>query len=147
MYFEWLLGSMIVVAHTRANPEPATWCAMCSSMQAASCTTLRTLVFTDGGGPNGAQRAELERATEHKEFRVSVVSAAAGPRFIVSSMSLFNPTINAFAPNHIDAALAHLAMSGAERRELGKLLRDFTSEPKGQRFATLTTACAKAWAE
>ena len=140
MYFDWKFSSVVLVAHTRANPEPATWSAMCRSMQALRASSFGTLVFTDGGGPNSAQRGELEEATQDKVHRVSVVSGAAGPRFIVSSMSLFNPTIQAFAPPQLKAALKHLGLSEPEGRQLAKAMQPFVAGAAAQRFETLVNA-------
>jgi hypothetical protein len=71
----------------------------------------RSLVVTDGGGPNSAQRTRLtELISEHGgEIKIAVVTASAVVRGIFTAMSWF-ATFNyrAFTPSQMDDALAFL---------------------------------------
>ena len=139
MWFSWGADALMLVAHTKKSPEPATWSAMCKAVEDAlrRAPEVKTMVFTDSGGPSSAQRAELARATEGKKYRVSVVSTAPGVRFIVSSMALFNPTIQSFQPSDWQQSLSHLGVSSREARKIEQAVRDFAKSPGGERFAVL----------
>lgn len=74
----------------------------------------RSLVITDGGGPNSAQRTRLtELISEHAgEIKIAVVTSSAVVRGIFTAMSWF-ATFNyrAFSPAQLDEALAFLDVS------------------------------------
>ena len=139
MWFSWGADALMLVAHTKKSPEPATWSAMCEAVEGTlqRVPELKTKVFTDSGGPSSAQREQLARATEGKKYRVSVVSTAPGVRFIVSSMALFNPTIRSFQPRDWQQSLSHLGVSASETRRIEHAIRDFAKLPGGERFAVL----------
>ena len=144
MWFSWGADALMLVAHTKKGPEPATWSAMCKAIDDAlqRATELKTIVFTDSGGPSSAQREELNRVTAGKNYRVSVVSTAPGVRFIVSSMALFNPTIRSFQPSDWQQSLSHLGVNPREARKVEQAIRDFAKLPGGERFAVLRAVLA-----
>lgn len=81
----------------------------------------RSLVITDGGGPNSAQRTKLtELVAEHAgEIKIAVVTSSAVVRGIFTAMSWF-ATFNyrAFTPLQLDDALAFLDVSRATAYEM-----------------------------
>lgn len=83
--------------------------------------TPRSLVITDGGGPNSAQRTKLtELVSEHSgEVKIAVVTGSAVVRGIFTAMSWF-ATFNyrAFTPLQLDEALVFLDVSRATAFEM-----------------------------
>ena len=81
----------------------------------------RSLVVTDGGGPNSAQRTKLtELVAEHSgDVKIAVVTASAVVRGIFTAMSWF-ATFNyrAFTPTQLDEALVFLDVSRATAFEM-----------------------------
>lgn len=81
----------------------------------------RSLVITDGGGPNSAQRTKLtELVAEHAgEIKIAVVTASAVVRGIFTAMSWF-ATFNyrAFTPRQLDEALVFLDVSRSTAIEM-----------------------------
>jgi hypothetical protein len=146
MWFAWGADALMLVAHTKEKPEPATWSAMCRAVDETlrRAPELKTIVFTDGGGPTGAQREELARASTGKKYRVSVVSTAPGVRFIVSSMALFNPTIKSFQPNDWQNSLVHVGVAPTDAQKVKQAIREFANRPSGDRFAVLRAVLAAA---
>jgi hypothetical protein len=144
MWFSEVGNGLLIVAHTKKSPEAATWTAMCQSMRAilGHGGEVRTLVFTDGGGPTGAQREEMKVATQGKRHRVGVVSDAAAVRFIVSSMAFFVPSIQTFPPPKWRQGLAFLTSAAAEAQKVEQTLREIGRAPAFADFATVRSACA-----
>lgn len=83
--------------------------------------TPRSLVITEGGGPNSAQRTKLtELVAEHSgDLKIAVVTSSAVVRGIFTAMSWF-ATFNyrAFPPTQLDDALAFLDVSRATAFEM-----------------------------
>ena len=144
MWFDWVSESVMLVAHTKRRPEERVWTAMCQTIRESleRLGELRTLVLTDGGGPTSAQRAELASVSEGKPYRVSVVSGAPGVRFIVSSMALFNPTIQCFQPTDWKKGLRHLMSEPAELSTAVRAVQDLAGRPSADRFKILTSVSA-----
>lgn len=140
MWFGWADDSLILVAHTKKSPEAVTWTAMCQAFaeRLSKGGELRTLVFTDGGGPSSSQREELAKVSQSKKHRIGVVSTAPAVRFIVSSMALFNPTIKSFAPAEWKRGLEHIGVPGADARRVEQAVREFADRAGGERFAVLS---------
>ena len=83
--------------------------------------TPRSLVITDGGGPNSAQRTKLtELVAEHAgEIKIAVVTSSAVVRGIFTAMSWFATfTYRAFTPQQLDEALVFLDVSRATAFEM-----------------------------
>ena len=141
MWFDWGGEALMLVAHTKKKPDAATWTAMCEAIAAALETRdeLRTLVFTDGGGPSSSQRDELAAVTKGKRYRVGVVTGASAVRFIVSSMAFFNPTIKSFPPVDWRRSLEYLGVPPAELEEVAEEVRRLSARPGGDRFSVLNT--------
>ncbi len=104
------LGEVMLVAHTAKPPNEEEWNAYVGAVQVHDIEKLRSLVFTDGGAPNTAQRGQLNDALKGKTSIGAVVSPSALVRGVVTALRWFNPKIKAFAPDQVDAAFAYLAI-------------------------------------
>ena len=143
MCFDWA-DTMLLIAHTKKSPEAASWSAMCRSLADTidSKGAIRCVVFTDGGGPSGAQREEMAKLIHPTKYRTSVFSTAPTVRFIVTSLTFINPMIRSFVPNEWQRGLEHLgAGSPADRRKVEQAVQQFARRV-GSRFATLEAVLA-----
>ena len=138
MCFDWA-DTLLLIAHTKKSPEPAGWTTMCRSLADTINTkgAIRCIVFTDGGGPSGAQREEMAKLIHPTKYRTSVYSTAPTVRFIVSSLTFINPMIKSFVPTEWRRGLEHLGVTGpAEHHRVEQAVQQFAKRV-GSRFVTL----------
>jgi len=119
-----LVGDIVLCLHTTVSPDDASWqtyvdaCLAAAARHDGDFARVRQLVFTDGAGPNGAQRQRIVDAIEPlrgaKEGRVAVVSSSAAVRGIVTVFNWFNFAVRAFSPIKLDEAMTFLSISPSE---------------------------------
>ena len=128
-------GRLIIVAHTNASPSDEEWSGYAREVAAALSRSapadLRTVVFTDGGGPNAEQRRMLTEIKGWNIVRVSVVSQSLAVRGIVTAFSWFNPKIKAFLPIAVGAAFRHLGLSPDEESRVWATVNEFQEAGMG----------------
>ena len=111
------VGRVFVLAHPLQAPSPQEWQAYIDAVRSQpNVEEMRTLVVTEGGGPDSVQRGHLNEALGGRPTRVAILSPARGVRMVVTALSFFNPLIRAFLPDQIAAALDHLDLDANERR-------------------------------
>lgn len=126
---------LLIAIHTTRPPSEAEWSnyLSLSLRQAHDQTHLRIrcrqLVITDGGAPNIAQRkaatdAFREALGEHGRMPVAVVSSSPLARFATTAITLVNPQIRVFRPEHLDDAFRYLRVidTAQARRRIERLL-------------------------
>jgi hypothetical protein len=144
MCFDWA-DTLLLMAHTKKTPEDASWSAVCRSLADTinEKGAIRTLVFTDGGGPSSSQRQEMANLVHPTKYRAAVFSTAPSVRFIVTSLTFINPMIRSFAPNEWQRGLEHLGATGpAEQMRVEQAVQRFAKRI-GDRFATLNAVLAR----
>lgn len=119
-----LVGDIVLCIHTTVAPDDAGWqtyvdaCLAAAALHAGDFAKVRQLVFTDGGGPNGAQRQRVVDAVDplrnSKEGRVAVVSSSVAVRGIVTVFNWFNFSVRAFAPTKLGEAIGFLGITNTE---------------------------------
>jgi hypothetical protein len=116
-------GGLMVLVHTDRAPSDAEWDAYCNELTRYDVGHLKSLVLTEGGGPDASQRKRVNALLAGRESRGAVVSSNTLIRGIVIALSWFNSQIKSFTPNEIGAALAYLGVP---------------FEPRAKVFAELT---------
>ena len=81
---------------------------------------IRGLSISDGGGPTGKQRDELN--TFMSQFTggrgtVAIVTANPFVRTIIKALSWFNPQARGFAPDELAEAIDYLGLTAMQRSE------------------------------
>lgn len=107
-------GELFVVVHPDRPPTDDDWTAYIRSWHPLDMGRMRTLVFTDGGGPNAAQRKLANQALRGRSSLTAVVSSSPMVRGIVTALSWFNPKIKAFSPEEALEAFYYLGMRAPE---------------------------------
>lgn len=107
-----VVENCFLLVHTKKAPTNAEWDQYLAELgrRADRIEDLRSLVFTDGGGPTSEQRGRLNPILKGRASRAAVVSNAPIIRFIVSSLALLNPKIRTFQPEELSQALAHIEL-------------------------------------
>src|SRR5262249_27181347 len=83
-------GDLFVVVHRAKPPTDEEWTDYLESWRPLDMGNMRTLVFTDGGGPNPAQRKAATEALGGKSSLTAVVSSSPLIRGIVTALGWFN---------------------------------------------------------
>jgi hypothetical protein len=102
------LGEVMLVAHTSRAPTDVEWERYLGAMRGHDVERMRSLVFTDGGAPNMAQRGRLNDTLDGKTSTGAVISASALVRGVVTALRWFNPKLKAFSPTEVPQALTYL---------------------------------------
>jgi hypothetical protein len=122
-------GRVIVVAHTAAAPSLEEWSGYAREVEAllsrSNPDDVRTVVFTDGGGPDAEQRRKLTEVRGWNVVRVAVVTQSLAVRGIVTAFSWFNPRIKAFLPVAVGAAFRYLGLSPDEESKVWAAVTEF----------------------
>lgn len=107
------VGTVSVVVHNAQSPTDAELREYLRALENRDVRTMRSLVFTTGGGPTPAQRKELNRAL-NGDHPTAVVSNGAMVRGIVTALGWFNSKIKAFAPEDVEGAFRYLEIPPSE---------------------------------
>lgn len=116
---------LVVLVHSKDAPSDADWNTYCEDMR-NWCQQIRgILVVSEGGGPNGVQRGELESALGNDKFKAktAVVTLSRVARGIVTAISWFSPTIKAFSTIQIPAALEYLEVPAGSHDAVLKVIK------------------------
>jgi hypothetical protein len=108
-----ILGPLHLIVVGPKDPSPADWAAYLDAVRAEQkkgidVGEIRTLVFSDGGGPNAAMRKAVSDILQGRTSPVAIVTGNPMMRGIITALSWFNSQCRAFAPNEIGAALRFL---------------------------------------
>lgn len=104
-------GGLMLLAHSTRAPSDAEWELYLAELRKHDPTTLKTLTFTDGGAPNGAQRTLVNEHLNGRTSTAVVVTASRLVRGVVTALRWSNPTLKAFPPDDVDGALRYLGVS------------------------------------
>jgi hypothetical protein len=107
-------GDLFVVIHPATPPTEDEWMDYLRSWRPLDMARMRTIVFTDGGGPNAAQRKLANEALAGKPSLTAVVSSSQVVRGMVTALSWFNPKIKAFGPEEALEAFHYLGVRTPE---------------------------------
>jgi hypothetical protein len=123
-----LVGDTLVAVHNTRSFTDAEGLAYIEEMVEAAnarggdLSTIRNLVFTEGGGPNAAQRKiaseRLQKLKNWNKATSAVVSNATSVRGIVTVLHWFNMNIKGFPPHRIDEAFAFLGIGKEEAEQI-----------------------------
>jgi hypothetical protein len=129
MAFE-VLGDLFILVHNKADPSENEWDVYLEALRARSgeIDALRTLIYTEGGGPSAAQRKSLNDVLHGRTTRAAVVSDASMVRMITTALGWFNPMIRSFSPNESHQALDYLGLPRAQSMLLWSEIRRLRGE-------------------
>lgn len=120
-------GDVILSLHGAQAPTAEEWRAHLELLEGLAIhhgrtlASMRSLVFSDGGMPDSAQRKSSQRvidgANGHK-MPVAIVTSSPFVRGVVTAAHWFGLTIKAFSPAELGAALAYLGIPPARHAAL-----------------------------
>ncbi|APR86007.1 Hypothetical protein A7982_11356 [Minicystis rosea] len=100
---------LVVVLIGKAGPTNGEWDLYLGAIRKlGSLDDMRTLVMTDGGGPDSVQRKTLIDFMKGRPSLTCMVSSNPIVRGLTTALSWFNPQIKSFASDRVDEALHYL---------------------------------------
>jgi hypothetical protein len=126
------VGSVVVVVHSPLPPTTAEWQHVIDIYRNhPNVEVVRVLVYTEGGSPTAAQRADLTTAVSNRKMQVAVVTASVLARAAGTAIAWLIPGLRIFSPSDFEKALDHNSVTGGDRRiirdTVEQLRRDLTT--------------------
>lgn len=119
-----LLHGVVLLVHNTREPNRKEWDEYLEAVVTArdavgsDLARFRQIVFTDGGGPNPAQRKILAEiladVTNVEQLKVAIVSRNFAARGIATAFRWLGFPVCAFDPDQLGEAFASLSISSAE---------------------------------
>jgi hypothetical protein len=123
-----LVHNVGICVHNARNPSKQEWDEYLAVSQSVKdvagedVSNFKQLIFTDGGGPNSAQRTastDLAKGVKSAEkIKVAVVSRSIVARGIVTAFRWLGFPLRSFTPEQLAAAFAFIAVSDAEAMDI-----------------------------
>lgn len=141
MYHRFI-GRIFLAVHTRQPPSDEEWDAALSGMGPFLKTSERvcSLIFTDGGAPNTAQRKRLRETYAGRDIPVAVLSGALIPRFVNASIALFNKSIRSYTPEEFPLARTYLQITDPEMELIREALLQIQKQMLPEKVVALERA-------
>ena len=120
------LGNLHIIVVGERDPAPADWNAYVDAIRAETrrgvdLAQMRTLVFSDGGGPNVAQRKITAELCEGQARPRAIVTVHRLTRAVITALRWFDPLCRAFAPSGLGEALSFLEIPAIKRQQVIRL--------------------------
>ena len=119
-------GNLHIVVVGEKEPTASDWKTYLDAIRATEkagldISRLRTLVFSDGAGPNAQQRKVLADHLNGRPSPLAIVTGGAIMRGVITALSWFNPQVRGFAPDQVTSALRYLDVP---QIKIDSILRD-----------------------
>ncbi len=112
-------GPVLVTVHGKEPPSDDEWLRYLEASKAHFGSARASLVITEGGGPNGRQRALLsERYPEFGPVPVAVITDSPLTRGVVTALRWLGKNIRAFRPTDLAGAFEYLEVPSGDREAL-----------------------------
>jgi len=127
------IGNIVVVVHNTLPPLAHEWNHMIEVYKGHPLPDLlRCLVFTEGGSPTAAQRADLTTALPNKKMPVSVVTQSVLARAAGTAIAWLVPHLRIFSPTDFEKALDHINVTGVDRKVIRDVVEQLRRELRGE---------------
>jgi hypothetical protein len=127
-----VVGTLILSVHTAEPPTNEEWSAYIAEIEGlmtrVGMERMRSLVFTDGGGPSFSQRQQVNQLLKGRSAPAAVVTTNAFVRGIVTALAVFNPQIKAFRPEAVGEAFRYLNISETESKIVWRTVAKLQAE-------------------
>lgn len=124
------LGQVTVALHTKNPPSDEEWEEYLNAHQRyfERGMSMRFLILTEGGAPTATQRMRMNEVVAdwmRKNpdcVRTAIITHSSFVRGVVTAIGWFRPIARAFAPDHIQQALAYLDVPESQMVEIEQLV-------------------------
>ena len=126
-------GTLHIIVHSEAVPTDAEWDAYLAAFPAGDLLShYKVIVYSLGGGPNGAQRVRLVNLIRARPPRVALLTGSSVMRGIGTAVSWFIRSLKVFPLPERAAAFRYLDMSPNEEQRANETIDRFVRELAGQ---------------
>jgi hypothetical protein len=135
-------GNLAFSVHNAMTPTREEWDGLMRLIAPIKPSDLRILVFSDGGGPEAAQRSKFVDYTSGSRPLIAVMTSSVKAQAIVTAISWFVPSIKHFPVNAAgyDGAVAHLGLDPEVARSARAQIRVLCTKLTGGVPASLPAA-------
>jgi hypothetical protein len=124
-----ILGNLHLVVVGEQDPTSPDWTAYIEAIRAEErrgidARQMRTLVFSDGGGPNVAQRKVARELLNGRSTPLAIVTGSTLMRGMITSLRWFNPLCRAFPPKEVGEAMRFLGIPGIKYEQIIRSARE-----------------------
>jgi len=120
-----VLGNLFLLAHNACPPPDKIWHAYLDEMKRVHAVAeMRTLIFTQGGGPDARQRAAMNEILQGTPTRVAVVTDSVLGQSCAAALQLLNPEVRCFPVARIESAYAYLNVNGPARGRVSRAMME-----------------------
>ena len=135
-----LVRGVGIAVHNATNPNKEEWddyLAMSGAGMKAvgDLSRFKQLVFTDGGGPNAAQRkASVEIGKPYgdtNDIRVAVVSSSMAVRGIVTAFNWIGAPLRSYGAHQVGDAFAYLGIKGDDAVAICDAVEKLSAQVEG----------------
>lgn len=114
-----IAGSLIITVHGPQPPSNEEWVEYVRALVKLAAdvkdhSTIRNIVFTEGGAPNSGQRKAVNDIGYSKSVTSAIISKSQFVRTVVTAFSWFNDKVKAFSPETMEDAYKHLRLTKYE---------------------------------
>jgi len=127
-----LIDDIAIGVHTSEPPSDEDWEAWLAVSKKALDVrgSIRALVYSHGGGPNSAQRSQVNDLLKDQPQRISVMLDSRIARGAVTALSWFNPKIKGFDLQQFDSAFEHLGLAHDEIDQVRESIEEMLAQLK-----------------
>ncbi len=118
-----VIHGLYIVVHTAAPPTDEEWAEYIASYRGVNSLLVRTIVFTEGGGPDTKKRALVDQMLQGRPSPLAVVSESVWVRTIAKALSWTNPFTRVFSPAAVEEAYRYLHLTPAEQELVEREVR------------------------
>jgi hypothetical protein len=141
-----IIGNLHVVVLGEKDPSGSDWKTYLDAIISAEksgidvTARLRTLVFSDGAGPNAQQRKAVADYLKGRPSPLAIVTGVTIMRGVITALGWFNPQVKAFAPDQLDEALRYLDVPLIKRNSILTDAHEIQSELKIPKIRAIEAA-------
>lgn len=141
-----MVGTLHVITVGGKDPTQEDWVTYMQAViseekrRGVNVTEMRTLVFSDGGGPNAAQRKMANDVLKGRPTPIAVVTNNFVMRGVITALQWFNPQCRAFMPNAAGEALKFLGIPQGKYEMIVNIARELQKDLKVPKLSSLDSA-------
>jgi hypothetical protein len=117
---------VVLAVHGEPDPTEVEWDGFVALCEVSEGTAI--LVVTNGGGPNAAQRAQIDRLAQWRDRPTAIVTESAIARGVATAILWTERNVRAFYPHQLDDAFEYIEIEAASRGELAGVLATMKDE-------------------
>lgn len=124
------IGTCLIYVSSKRSPSDSDWTEYAAWFQKTNPpgSTVVSVVYERNGGPNAAQRKQINEMTARCQVKAAVIAVSPIARGILTALSWFKDGYKAFNPSEMEAAFEFLDVRGALATEVRQTIQKMILE-------------------